>query len=83
MASFRGVVFHTSMVDFLANLVDISFGSMLTDLATPAAGLVVIDNFAATDGNPPTHTSQSDRGVQSHRKHACGHHQDLQKHPVL
>ena len=47
MASPYGVVFPASVADFLANLVNICFGSMPTDLAASAAGPVVVDNVTA------------------------------------
>ena len=44
MTSSRGIVFPASMADFLANPIDIRFGSMPSDLAAPAANLADIDN---------------------------------------
>jgi hypothetical protein len=47
MTSSRGVAFPTSMVDYLTNPVDISFGSMTMKSTTPAACLIN-ENTAAT-----------------------------------
>jgi hypothetical protein len=44
MASTNGVIFPESMTDFLANPVDICFGSMLATSTAPAACLVIEGN---------------------------------------
>ena len=44
MASSRGVVFPATRTDFLANPVDICFGSMLTRSTAPVTGPAVVDN---------------------------------------
>jgi hypothetical protein len=47
MTSSHNVIFPGSMVDFLADPVDIFFGSMLVESTAPTASLV-IENAAAT-----------------------------------
>jgi hypothetical protein len=47
MTSSRGVIFPTSMADFLANPVDIYFGFTPQETTIPAACLVT-DSVAAT-----------------------------------
>jgi hypothetical protein len=49
MASTNGVIFPESMVDFLANPVDICFGSMPMKSATQAAGLVIESNAVTSN----------------------------------
>jgi hypothetical protein len=49
MASINGVIFPKSMVDFLANLVDICFGSMPAKSTAPAACLIIEGNAVITD----------------------------------
>jgi hypothetical protein len=49
MASTNGVIFPESMADFLANLVDIRFGSMPAKSTTPAACLIIEGNAITTD----------------------------------
>jgi hypothetical protein len=49
MASTYSVIFPESMVDFLANPVDIRFGSMPTESTAPAACLVIEGNVVTTD----------------------------------
>jgi hypothetical protein len=49
MASTNGVIFLESMADFLANPVDICFGSMLTTSTVPAACLVIEGNAVTTN----------------------------------
>jgi hypothetical protein len=41
MASPSGVIFLESMADFLANPVDICFGSMMAESITPSACLII------------------------------------------
>jgi hypothetical protein len=48
MASTNGVIFPESMVDFLANPVDIRFGSMPAEYIAPAACLVIEGNAVST-----------------------------------
>jgi hypothetical protein len=49
MASTNGVIFPESMADFLANPVDIRFGSMPAESTAPAACLVIEGNAVTTD----------------------------------
>jgi hypothetical protein len=49
MASTNGVIFPESMVDILANPVDICFGSMPATSTAPAACLVIEGNAVTTD----------------------------------
>jgi hypothetical protein len=49
MASTNGVIFPESMADFLANPVDIRFGSMPAKSTAPAAYLVIEGNAVTTD----------------------------------
>jgi hypothetical protein len=49
MASTNGVIFLESMADFLANPVDICFGSMPATSTTPASHLVIEGNMVTTD----------------------------------
>jgi hypothetical protein len=49
MASTNGVIFPESMADFLANPVDIYFGSMLATSIAPAAYLVIEGNTVTSD----------------------------------
>jgi hypothetical protein len=49
MASTNGVIFPESMVDILANPVDIFFGSMPATSTFPAACLVIEGNVVTTD----------------------------------
>jgi hypothetical protein len=49
MASTNDVIFPESMVDFLANPVDICFVSMLPTSIAPAACLVIESNVVTTD----------------------------------
>jgi hypothetical protein len=51
MTSINGVIFPESMADFLANLVDICFGSMPATSTTPAAC-----RNRSVEENPPTHS---------------------------
>jgi hypothetical protein len=44
MASTNGVIFPESMADFLANPVDICFGSMSATFTSPAARLIIEGN---------------------------------------
>jgi hypothetical protein len=57
MASTNGVIFSESMADFLANPVDILFGSMLVKSAAPAAWLVIEGNAVSTDWQVETDPS--------------------------
>jgi hypothetical protein len=66
MASTNGVIFPESMADFLANPVDIRFGSMPATSTAPAACLVIEGNTVTTHQqietdmskktHPPTHS---------------------------
>jgi hypothetical protein len=49
MASTNDVIFPESMADFLANPVDIGFGSMPTESTAPAAYLVIEGNTVTAD----------------------------------
>jgi hypothetical protein len=49
MASTNGVIFPESMADFLANPVDIRFGSIPAESIAPAACLVIEGNAVTTD----------------------------------
>jgi hypothetical protein len=49
MASINSVIFSESMADFLANPVDICFGSMLATSTAPAACLVIEGNAVTTN----------------------------------
>jgi hypothetical protein len=49
MASTNGVIFPESIVSFLANPVDIRFGSMPVKSTTPAACLVIEGNAVTTN----------------------------------
>jgi hypothetical protein len=49
MASTNSVIFPESMADFLANPVDICFGSMPTTSTAPAACLVIEGNAVTTN----------------------------------
>jgi hypothetical protein len=49
MASTNGVIFPESMADFLANTVDIRFGSMPTESIATASCLVIEGNVVTTD----------------------------------
>jgi hypothetical protein len=49
MASTNNIIFSESMADFLANPVDICFGSMLTTSTAPAACLVIEGNAVTTN----------------------------------
>jgi hypothetical protein len=49
IASTNGVIFPESMADFLANPIDIRFGSMPAKSTTPAACLVIEGNAVTTD----------------------------------
>jgi hypothetical protein len=49
MASTNGVIFPESMTDFLANPVDIPFGSMPTTSTVLAACLVIEGNAVTTN----------------------------------
>jgi hypothetical protein len=52
MASSSDVIFPESMVDFLANPVDIRFGSMLAESITPAACLIIEGNAVTSTSRP-------------------------------
>jgi hypothetical protein len=66
MASTNDIIFPESMADFLANPVDIYFGSMLVTSTAPAACLVIEGNAITTNQqieidmskktHPPTHS---------------------------
>jgi hypothetical protein len=58
MASINGVTFPESMVDFLTNLVDICFGSMLTTSTAPTACLVTEGNAVSTNQQIETDLSK-------------------------
>jgi hypothetical protein len=49
MASTNGVISPESMADFLANPIDICFGSMPATSTTPAACLVIEGNAVTTN----------------------------------
>jgi hypothetical protein len=49
MASINGVIFPESMADFLANLVDICFGSIPVTSIAPATFLVIEGNAVTSD----------------------------------
>jgi hypothetical protein len=49
MASTNGIIFPESMANFLANPVDICFGSMLATSTEPAACLVIEGNAVTTN----------------------------------
>jgi hypothetical protein len=49
MASINGVIFPESMADFLANPVDICFGSMPATFTAPAACLIIEGNAVTTN----------------------------------
>jgi hypothetical protein len=49
MSSTNGVIFSESMADFLANPVDICFGSMPATSTAPAACLVIEGNTVTTN----------------------------------
>jgi hypothetical protein len=63
MASTNGIIFPKSMADFLANPVDIRFGSMPAKSTAPTACLVIEGNAVSTDQQietdllPETHPS--------------------------
>jgi hypothetical protein len=58
MASTNGVIFPESMADFLANLVDICFGSMPATSTAPAACLVIEGNTVTTNQQIETNLSK-------------------------
>jgi hypothetical protein len=58
MASTNGVIFPESMADFLANPVDICFGSMLATPNAPAACLVIEGNAFTTNQQIETNLSK-------------------------
>jgi hypothetical protein len=58
MASTNGVIFPEGMADFLANPVDICFGSMLATSTTPDAGLVIEGNAVTTNQQIETDLSE-------------------------
>jgi hypothetical protein len=58
MASNNGVTFPESMADFLANPVDICFGSMSATSTTPAACLVIEGNTVSTNQQIETDLSK-------------------------
>jgi hypothetical protein len=80
MAFPRSVIFLESMPDFLANPVNICFGSMPAKSTAPAAYLVIESNAITSNQqvesdmrveiHPPTHSSQPDRGARSRQRHA-------------
>jgi hypothetical protein len=61
MASTNGVIFPESMADFLANPVDICFGSMPAKYTAPAACLVIEGNAVTTNQK-----IESDLSKQTH-----------------
>ena len=65
MASRNSVVFPASMVAFLTDPVNITFGSVLTSFAAPAANLVVINN-AAPAVRSEINLGESDSLTESH-----------------
>jgi hypothetical protein len=58
MASTNDIIFLESMADFLANPVDICFGSMLTTSTAPVACLVIEGNAVTTDQQIKTDLSK-------------------------
>jgi hypothetical protein len=58
MASTNGVIFPESMADFLANPVDICFGSRLATSTAPAACLVIEGNAVTTNQQIETDLSK-------------------------
>jgi hypothetical protein len=58
MASSNGVIFPESMADFLANPIDISFGSMPATSIAPAACLVIEGNAVTSDRQIETDLSK-------------------------
>jgi hypothetical protein len=58
MASTNSVIFSDSMVDFLANPVDICFGSMPTTSTAPATCLVIERNAVTTNQQIETNLSK-------------------------
>jgi hypothetical protein len=58
MASINGVIFPESMADFLANPVDICFGSMPATSTAPAACLVIEGNAVTTNQHIETDLSK-------------------------
>jgi hypothetical protein len=58
MASTNDVIFPESMVDFLANPVDICFGSMLATSTAPTACLVIEGNAVTTNQQIETDLSK-------------------------
>jgi hypothetical protein len=71
MASTNGVIFPESMANFLANPVDIRFGSMPSEPTAPAVCLVIEGNAVTTDQQIETdlssdsHSKRPDRWDQS------------------
>jgi hypothetical protein len=57
MASTNGAIFPESMLDFLANPVDIRFGSMPAESITPATYLFIEGNAVTSDQQIETHLS--------------------------
>jgi hypothetical protein len=49
MASSSGIIFPESMADFLANPVDMCFGSMAAESTAPAAYLVIDGNAVTSN----------------------------------
>ena len=70
MASHNGVVFPASMAAFLDNPVNITFGSVPTSFAAPAANLVVINN-AAPAVRFEINLDESDSPTESHPPTPC------------
>jgi hypothetical protein len=62
MASTNGVTFPESMSDFLANPVDICFGSMPTTSTAPAACLVIEGNAVSANQQIETDLSKKHLG---------------------
>jgi hypothetical protein len=58
MASTNGVIFPESIADFLANPVDICFGSMPTTSIAPATCLVIEGNAVTTNQQIETDLSK-------------------------
>jgi hypothetical protein len=58
MASTNGVIFPESMADFLANPIDICFGSMPVTFTAPAACLVIEGNAVTTNQQIETDLSK-------------------------
>jgi hypothetical protein len=68
MALINGVIFPESMANFLANPVDICFGSIPAKSTTPAAYLIIEGNAVTTDQQIETDLS-SELSTSPQRAH--------------